>query len=314
MSARSMARVRGQVINGASGQPARNANIFLMPRGQVGFGPGLFENFRNRNINEQGMFEIRGVVPGSYDLIGVLNDRNNRMSARVPLEIGDSDVQNVSLVISPGFSVPGRITIEGRQANANNQDISRIRVALGPKSAGLPFAFNSPPAPVQADGTFTLQQIVPDDYRLNVTGMPRNSYVKTARLGGIDVLGTGLRVDRQPNGQLEILIGTDTGAADGTVVNEKQEPAVNVTVVLVPDPGQRNRTDLYRTTSTDALGRFHVEGIAPGDYKAFAWESVESGAWQDPEFIRQYEDRGKTLRVTESGQTTIELRILPAQM
>src|SRR5439155_9981483 len=76
-------RVRGQVINGVTGQPARNANILLMPRDRVGFGPGLFENFRNRNINEQGIFELRGVLPGSYDLIGVLNDRNNRMSARV---------------------------------------------------------------------------------------------------------------------------------------------------------------------------------------------------------------------------------------
>ena len=307
-------RVWGQVINGVTGQPVRNANIFLMPRGQVGFGPGLFENFRNRNINEQGMFEIRGVVPGSYDLIGTLNDRNNRMSARVPLEIGDSDVQNVSLVISPGFSIPGRLVIEGRPASATNQDISRIRVSLGPRSGILQFAYNSPPATVQPDGTFSLQQVGQGEYRLNVTGMPRNSYVKMARLGAIDVLNAGLRVDRQPNGQLDILVGTDTGAADGTVLNEKQEPAANVAVVIVPDPAHRTRTDLYRTASTDALGHFHVEGIPPGDYKAFAWESVDSGAWQDSEFIRQYEDRGKPVRISENGQASIELRIIPAQM
>lgn len=309
-------RVRGQVINGVTGQPARNANILLVPRGQVGFGPGLFENFRNRNIDEQGVFEIRGVVPGSYDLVGVLNDRNNRMSTRVPLEIGNSDVQNVSLVISPGFSLPGQLAIEGRAAGANNQDISRIRVMLRPAAGILQFAGGPPPSTVgpTTDGAFTLQQVGLEEYRLNVTGMPRNAYVKMARLGAVDVLNSGLRLDRPPNGQLEIVIGTDSGMADGTVLNEKQEAAANVTVVLVPDPAHRKRMDLYRTVSTDALGRFHMEGIPPGDYKAFAWEDVESGAWQDSEFIRQYEDRGKQVRIGESSQPNIELRIIPAQM
>ena len=38
--------------------------------------------------------------------------------------------------------------------------------------------------------------------------------------------------------------------------------------------------------TTDAMGRFHIEGLPPGDYKAFSWEDIETGAWQDPDFIR----------------------------
>jgi hypothetical protein len=83
---------------------------------------------------------------------------------------------------------------------------------------------------------------------------------------------------------------------------------------LIPDGAGRSRFDLYRTTSTDALGHFHVEGIAPGDYRAFSWEDVENGAWQDPDFIRQFEDRGKPIRINEGGTTNIELRIIPPQV
>ena len=266
----------------------------------------MIGNFRNRNIDEQGIFEIRGVVPGSYDLVANLNDRNNRMSARVPVDVGNSDVQNVTLVLSPPLSLPGRLVIEGAQSSPNNQDAQRMRVTLRPNGGG------QTTSPVQADGTFTLQVMGQDQYRLAVTGMPRNAYVKAARLGPTDVLNEGLRLDRPPNGQLDILVSPNAGTVDGTVSNDKQEPSINVSVVLVPDAAHRLRSDLYRTISTDALGHFHLEGVAPGDYKAFSWEDVESGAWQDPDFIRLYEERGKPIRVGENGQANIELRLIPA--
>src|SRR5262245_30318673 len=311
-------RVQGQVINGVTGQPAQNAQILLLPvrraAGGGAFRGGIRDlgNFRSR-INNQGAFEIRGVAPGSYEIIAILNDRNNRMTARLPLEIGNSDVQNVSLIASPGFTLTGRLVIEGQQSGTGSQDLSRVRVSLRPDSAAQ-VAGGTPSAPVQADGTFTLQQVGRDDYRLSVGGMPRNAYVKMARYGGIDIMSEGLRLDRQPTGPLDILISTNTGIVDGTVRNDKQETSVNVTVVLIPDAVRRGRFDLYRTTSTDATGHFHLEGVAPGDYQVFSWENVENGAWQDPDFIRQFEDRGKPIRINEGGISNIELRVIPPQV
>jgi len=310
-------RVQGQVINGVTGQPAQNANVMLLPVQRVAGGGGFRGGLRNpgnfRTRVNQGAFEIRGVVPGSYEIIAVLNDRNNRMTARLPLEIGNSDVQNVSLIASPGFTLSGRLVIEGQQSGTGNQDLSRVRVMLRPDSAAQ-MAGGAPAAPVQADGTFTLQQVGRDDYRLSIGGMPRNAYVKMARYSGTDVMNEGLRLDRQPSGPLDILISTNTGIADGVVQNDKQEASVNVTVVLIPDAERRSRFDLYRTASTDATGHFHIEGVAPGDYHVFSWENVENGAWQDPDFIRQFEDRGKPIRINESGTSNIELRVIPPQV
>jgi hypothetical protein len=61
---------------------------------------------------------------------------------------------------------------------------------------------------------------------------------------------------------------------------------------------------------TDASGRVHLEGITPGDYKAFAWEDVEVSAWQDPDFLRIYEDRGKSVRISEGGTAFLDLRVI----
>jgi hypothetical protein len=311
-------RVQGQVINGMTGQPAQNAAVTLLPvQRRNGGGRGGIRNpgnFRSR-INNQGAFEIRGVVPGSYEVVAVLNERNNRMSARLPLEIGNSDVQNVSLIVSPGFTLNGRLALEGQAAAATaaTQNQARMRVMLRPDAAAQ-IAGAPPATAVQNDGTFMLEQVGRDEYRLSVTGMPRNAYIKMARYGSTDVMSEGLRLDRQPTSALEILVSTNTGIVDGIVQTDKQEAAANVTVVLVPETSRRNRLDLYRTASTDAMGRFHIEGVPPGDYRVFAWEEVETGAWQDPDFIRQFEDRGRPIRIDEGGSSNIELRLIPAQV
>jgi protocatechuate 3,4-dioxygenase beta subunit len=301
-------RVRGQVL-GTNGQPAQNAVVTLVPRQRVAV--SMNNRFRGRRLNLQGTFEIRGVVPGAYDVVAFVNDRNGSMSARVPIEVGSSDIENVTLAVTPGFSIPGRVSLEGLDLTT---DISRLRVSLAPRTPmfgpGGRGGGNGP-GPLKADGTFMLQNIGPGDYRLNIPGMPRNSYIKAARLGSTDVLDSGLKVDGPPPAGLEILISGNTGSLSGTVLDEKQNPSVNVIAVLVPDLARRHRSDLYRTTNTDALGKFHVDGIPPGDYRAFAWEDVETGAWQDPDFLRIHEDRGKSVRITEKGQDTVELRVIP---
>ena len=303
-------RVRGQLINGATGQPARNANLVLQPRSRGGIGSRLVQSLRNATINDQGAFEIRSVAPDSYELVGIINDRNNRMFGVVPLEVGNSDVQNVTVVISPGLSIAGRVSIEGPNAGANGADGSRMRISLRRSGSELQFEPGQAGATVQPDGTFTLQQVGPGNYRVNVAGMPRDAYIKFARLGPTDVLNEGLHVERQPSMPLEIVLGTDSGTVDGTVTNNKQEPSVNVTVALVPDPAHRNRSELYRSAATDSQGRFHFGGVPPGDYKLFAWEDVDSGAWQDPDFLRPVEERGRLIQISPGGSANAGLRVI----
>ena len=71
-------------------------------------------------------------------------------------------------------------------------------------------------------------------------------------------------------------------------------------MVLIPESGLRFRVD-HQFTPSDAAGRFRFEAIPPGDYKVFAWEEVERGQWQDPDFVRNYEGAGKPVRIEQGG-------------
>ena len=119
---------------------------------------------------------------------------------------------------------------------------------------------------------------------MNVQRLPAGGYVKSMRLGNADVLNDGLHLTGPPQGLLEIVIGTNAGNIEGSVLNDRQQAVANETVVLVPDPRFRQRSDLYKVLSTDSSGRFRMPGVTPGDYKLFAWENVESS---DPSALKR---------------------------
>ena len=98
-------------------------------------------------------------------------------------------------------------------------------------------------------------------------------------------------------GALEIVLSPNGGQVDGVVLDDKQQPAAGAKVALAPDEARRGRTDLYKTAVTDQYGRFTMRGIAPGDYKLFAWAELEPGAAQDPEFLKPYEKAGEAVSV-----------------
>ena len=115
---------------------------------------------------------------------------------------------------------------------------------------------------------------------------------------------------------LEILISPRAGQVAGAVQNPNtQQPAPQATVALVPqEKERRDRETYYRQTNTDASGRFTFKDLPPGQYKVFAWEDVESGAWVDPDFIKPVEDKGASVTLSESGQETVQVKLIPADV
>ena len=327
-------KIRGQVLSG--GRPAAGAQVSLMLRTSIG---GVM-NVRTATVNnDTGAFEFRNVAPGGYELIATLNGfgpaammmnsplgaaagvaapnivvgrggaRNPDapvMGARVPVDLVSADVEAVSLLLETGFNVGGRVSISGQ---TSSNDVSGVRIQLQSDPQIPPLAL--PAVTPEADGTFSVAGVTPGTYRLSVAALPQNTYLKSARLGGVDILNGGLKIDSAPNGALDIVLGTTPGILDATVVDDRQLPVAAVTVALVPDAAQQKRYDVYRTATSDSAGRIHLTNVVPGDYRIFAWESVENGAWTDPDFMRAYQNNGTAVHVGEGGQATTNVRLIP---
>jgi hypothetical protein len=84
--------------------------------------------------------------------------------------------------------------------------------------------------------------------------------------------------------------------------------------VLIPkSEKRRSNVQFYKTATTDQKGLFTIKSVDPGDYKAYAWEDVETQAWMDPEFVKPVESKGTAVTVDPSGQHQLQLKAIPAE-
>jgi len=258
-----------------------------------------------------GQFAIRNVLPGRYDLSTFINS----MVAGTTVDVRDRDVENATLVLQGGSPLPTRITVDG-QAPEVQAALQGLITVIG---SDPPYQGRSPSNTSPASGEFIIQNVSTRDRRVyvvpilnpvvtvNAPDVPnalKNAYVKSARLGGVEVLNTGFTFAGEPDKALEIVLGTNAGTLTGRVEDERKQPAAGVLVTLVPDlrTARLFRTDMNRMTSTDAEGRFEVKGLPPGDYKVFALDGFDKDAWLDPDFFKPYEERGMSVHVDE-GKT-----------
>ncbi len=298
-------RVRGRVSSTVIGRPGNGARIWLMPR-ESGMRGALF---RNQTVvgGPQGAFELRGVTPGSYLLRAKWFEEGRIYTARQALDVGNADIDGINLLLAPGADLRGRVRTEGNPQFKS----AGLRVLLEPRDDP---EMGSASVSVKSDGTFVLNNLGSNVYDVTLTGTPEDFYLKAARLGSDDVLERGLIVSSgPPPGSLELVLSSAGARIEGSVLDGEQEAFSGATVVLVPETRHRDRSKLYQVTTTDQYGRFTLRGIPPGDYKLFAWDAVERGAYQDVVFLRPYEEQGEPMQVKEGARLSVQLRIIPAK-
>ena len=297
--------VRGRILDATTGKPTPRAMVALMPREAAV--RSFFSSADTYLEDPEGKFDLRGVVPGAYTLIAHSWDGENRMQAHVPLDVGAAGIDGLVVALGPGIDVAGRLQWEGPAPGKGAAPQIHLR------SNEEAIFFRGAMGEVKADGRFTLKNVPDGDYRIHVFEAPEGCYVKSARLGGDDVLREGLTVaGGKVAGALEIVMSCAGGTLEGVVLNDQQQPVTEARIVLIPEGERRSQEHLFAITRPDQYGHFIMKGIAPGDYKVFAWANVEYDAYRDPEFLRIYEDAGKPLTVGEGSRLSVQLQLIPA--
>ena len=303
--------IRGRVLNARTSLPSKEAEVTLLSdQGETVFSPG-----QNFSKGGQANFEFQGVPPGSYVVVAQQPSNPQEpktMWGRTSIEVKDTDIEQLEVLVGPGVDVSGRIRVDG-DVNADlGTDLSNMTGSLDPLEASS-LASLTPDidnATVKPDGTFLFREIPEGNYRINFFPVPAGFYLRSS--GSTDVLETGITVGQGHSPPaLELVLSPGAGRIDGTVESDELS-AAGASVVLVPDGKGRGQPNDYRQSVTDLLGRFAMRNIVPGDYTLFAWEQVDRGAYFDPEFIGQYEDRGKAVHVEEGGHLSVKLELIPA--
>jgi hypothetical protein len=234
----------------------------------------------------------------------VTGDSSIAANTSAVVNVENGDVESVLLTLADPVVVSGSVRVVGNLATKSGLDQFKVMLLPAGPAAALLDTFQAWP---NAEGLFTLNSIDRREYRVGIDWLPKDLYIKDARLDGGDVLNTARKFDH--SGKLEILLSSDGGRIDGTVATKDLQPAPSVKVFLVPG-GDRGRNDLLKMVSADTNGRFTFSGVAPGDYRILALENVEPNAHLAPDAFKPFENEASLIHVGESTTQSLRLTVI----
>jgi beta-lactamase regulating signal transducer with metallopeptidase domain/protocatechuate 3,4-dioxygenase beta subunit len=289
--------VRGKVI----GDPAtlEGARVMRMPREPTTGSPWSY----GADIHKDGSFDLANMWSSKF-AIAVVNQRGEYFGW-IPITIPEEDMEGV--VINAGAApLSGVVRVEGREA-AQAGAAPLPSFSLSFTAVGIP-AFIRTTARVTPDGSFTVPRLAPGRWAVELEGLPAGSYVKSMRLGGVDVIGQGLQWVSA--GALDVLVSPKAATLEGLVVDAEGKPAPSVAVTLVPEASRLATASGYPTTYADQQGRYRFSSLPPGKYKAYAWEEFGSTDHWDAAFMNPFEGRGESVEVSEAGHASAALKLI----
>ncbi len=112
---------------------------------------------------------------------------------------------------------------------------------------------------------------------------------------------------------MEITLKANGGTLECSVFNSNHEPLPDAQVVLLPDPLRRSQMALYGECRTDVTGACTLTGVTPGDYHVFAFASEEDRDFRDSDSLKQFEELGKSVKISEGDRHKVELKAVLEQ-
>jgi hypothetical protein len=264
---------------------------------------------------------LSGLAPGTYVISSNRNGpvTSGQLSPSVAysqLTITDQDLDGVAVPLGPGIDLTGTISMEGAQpptqqtAMGQNPSLPpKLNLRIGLQIVGG--SFGGPGAQAKDDGTFEAHGLVPEKYRVSIIGQPQGSYVKHVLFGGVDITHDNLDLTSGSRGALAILLSPKAADLTGVVRNENGDSVPNISVTLwSPGRPANGFHDPPRVANTDASGGFQLTNLAPGEYRVAAWEDIEPGLVQNPDFRARFESTATKATLTESSSTTVEMKVI----
>jgi hypothetical protein len=271
------------------------------------------ETERRVETGPGGAFTFRDVPPGTYRLTA----ENSEMRGAVSITVGREDIRDAAIPMAQRLSsrairIRGTLVVDGPIApKLNPDDCECPTVRLTPVGDEIDGSLE---ASYVSNGTFTLEVFRPGTYRLSANRLPAGFYLKEARFGPVDVLNRPFEINGSEPGLLTMVISRKAGALQGTVIAAGHVKPSSAVVALIPEQYMVSgeMSNVIQTTEADDDGRFAFTGIAPGNYRIFAWEALEAYTYFDPEVLRAGLPNSQPTRIEESSEEMATVQVIPA--
>lgn len=290
--------VRGKII-GALADLRVGIHIVLIPAaGTSGPGGSITASAPDYTFDA-------AVLAGEYDILAdVISGTGQELYAAGSVTV-TGNVTGVVLTISPPLQVTGAITIAESDAKVNFAHMA-VRLSRRLNAYGQVQTFQAWPDGAAAKLIFP-KALPPGRYRIDVNSVPAGCFIEKMKLGGEELTADEVEIQRAT--QIEIVLSSTAGTVTGAVSDGQGKPFPYSTVTLVPEDA-KSQPDSY---NVDNNGNFKFTGLRAGAYKLFAWEEVDDGLWQDPEFRKKYGAHAAEITIGPSENKNLQLQVIAAE-
>ena len=291
-------RVSGRIVSVFTKDTGRNYfDVRLLPKNQS----ELFSHvsYSASRVHRDGTFELPDVIPGEYTVTAM--QFNEQMhSTEQDLEVGNTDVEGLLLVIGAGSDVHGTVVWEGKRSV--EKDGLTVMVA-GP---GLEFRAGGN-ALVDKNSQFVWKDLPDGQFRVDVEGMGKDGYVREIKVGETPADGNVVKLNRN-GGEVKITLSSHGARVSGTVLTAENLPASNAWAVAVRENSWMGKKAWAVTT--DQNGHYDLQGLPPGSYRFYCWQDLEEGSWEDSDVLKEYEEKGISIEVQDGDAKAVDLNLI----
>lgn len=316
-----LARISGVVVD-SRGKPATAHAVLLQPARPDG--ALLLGTASIAETDGAGRFTLEDVTPNEYRLevraeayfeavaqggkIGQMQGPDAPEFAGVPLTVTGEDVAGISVRLTAGHQMTGRVIVEG--AEPDSRMLDALSVSVMPGSGGMSAAMLAAHAPVADDGSFQVRGLMGRRF-VRVTGLSTGWALKSVRAGGMDVTDDGIEVLENLEG-VEIVVTAAPPSVSGVVTDAVGALVPDAAVIIFPEARERRTGphNRYVTTGrTGADGRFDGRTLPPGTYFAIAVPHLEDGEWAEADNLDRLTAHATRFTLPHGGSATVALRV-----
>jgi protocatechuate 3,4-dioxygenase beta subunit len=310
------------------------------PSGTVTFGllrgPGDDSSPSRASLNStNGRFEVEDVIPGSY-ILRVTQDQ--KMRGEATIQVGDSDVNGVSVILAPAVTIHGvtrrvgpalkmrdmpgvdRLVDQAQSSLGGNFDDTWLNREIEPvcnlslhgdgktlAAQPLPRRGAGQSADGDGEGAFTIRDVLPGVYLVAVRCF--TGYATSVLAGGVDLLANPTLVI-QPGvtpAPIEIQARAGGGMLTGEVTVDPISDSAGL--LLVPASTALGGPIMNPIARIPGQRKFSQQFVPPGDYAVYLFSNWLGVEYRNPAFLQTLSG-GVSVHIEDGKQADITIEAM----